>query len=173
MANLLPEKKMQVVQAEFRDRFILAGALLLLASALFAGLMLLPSYLVLTMSEPAEIPTVQGRKDDTLTFNDLSRSQSLQREVDSVLAASSSPSKAIAQLVALRPRGITINGISYAVGQQGKAMTISGAGTSRDVINEYRDALRHNGFPIVSIPVSAIVGTSEGGGFTATLSTIY
>ena len=168
---------MKAMQAEFRDRFVMAGAVALLVSAFFAALMLLPSYLVLATSEPSDNGALQQAKEDQQGINDLARARALLTEVSAVISATSSPSKAIAQAAALRLHGITLNRFAYQISQtpaQATTMSVSGAGSSRDVINKYRDALSRSGkFPMVSIPVNAIVGASEGGGFTATLTTMY
>jgi hypothetical protein len=177
MANLLPEKKMRAMQATFRDRFVMVGALSLILSALFASLLLLPSYLVLAASEPADDSLLVQAREDKQGIEDLKQAQSLLRDVAAIISATSSPSTAIAQVTALRPRGILLTRISYQVpasAGQLPAMSVSGIGSNRDAIYGYRDALtRSERFPSVSIPVSAIVGATEGGGFTAILSTSY
>jgi len=173
MANLLPEQEMRAMKGEFRDRFAMAGALMLLGTALLAGLMLLPSYLVLVAVEPADQSAVQRAKDNKQSLQDITRAQNLMKEMTTILHATTSPSIAIARVVALRPKGITMTSISYSMGSPAH-IDLSGIGANRDVINAYRDALlKDPKFLSVSIPVSALVGSVEGGSFTAAINALY
>lgn len=179
MANVLPEKALQAVWAEFRSRLILVGALVFFGAAVLSGLALLPAYAVLQVEEGSLkqqdvlSSTPFGLSKESLAErNDIIRSQTFLTHLKPFISATSSATKTIHTALSLRPRGVQINGISM-TNENGRKITIDGIAPGPEETNQYREALSRDGsFTSVSIPVGALVGV-EGGKFTITLTSTY
>lgn len=175
MANVLPKEAIQSVWQGYRSRLILMGGLVLLATAALAFFALLPAYAVLKVEEGSQgkLAAVSPQPDTNLQArterNDVTRARDLLVRVAPIVSATSSPTEAISNALALRPAGVTVGKISFASGKEG-TISITGESKSRDGINAYRAALSKDGhFKSVSVPVGALVG-GEGSTFTITLT---
>ncbi|MEN9561540.1 MAG: hypothetical protein RIQ56_813 [Candidatus Parcubacteria bacterium] len=172
MANLLLPEMVRNVKAKARDRLLLTWALLLTATAIVAALALLPSFLVLRIMEPGDRTALEKVREDKQGLQELAQSQAILKDLANVVAATSSPSRAIREALMARPKGITVHNVTYSGSPA--TLVISGNGASRDVISEYREnLLKDKRFMSVSIPVSALVGAEESGAFSATVITNY
>src|SRR6185503_3662762 len=138
MANLLPEKQAKMIRGEFRDRFVMATALVLLSTAGIAALVLFPSYQILTASESGEQSAVLKAREDKQDQQEMMRVQALSKQINTLLVATSSATQAISKAMAARPKGILITSISYSPGTSAN-MVISGSGSDREAINDYHD----------------------------------
>lgn len=178
MANILPEAAVRNVWGEFRARAFLTGALALLGTAVFWGIMLLPAYLVLQIEQssaaPQDSPAVavsSTSAERAAERADLLRSQSSLARIAPVVMATSSPSQSVSAALALRPSGVSIDAVKMS-SERGE-ITLEGTVVGRDAINQYREALIGSGkFGGVSVPVDALVGAS-GGHFSVTLTGIF
>jgi len=168
MTNLLPPKSLSDAWSMYRARFLIAGSLVVLVFAGVALLALVPSFLALRISAapaPAQATSTPGSPQDAA---DILRAQALVRAVAPLAAAATSSDAVIAEALSLRPAGIRVTHIAFAIGTPGQ-MTISGTG-SRDGISAYRDALGKDPyFTAVSVPVGALVG-ADNGQFSITIS---
>lgn len=176
MANLLPKETLEFVWKGYRSRLILVGALVFLATAILAGLALLPAYVALRIelnSQEKQIAAAAIQSDtDSQTRaerNDILRAKALLVRIAPVVFATSSPTEVIGAALLLRPKGVVLERISFVSGGNG-SITITGDSSGREGINEYREALSKDGrFKSVSVPVGALVG-GDGGRFTITLT---
>jgi Tfp pilus assembly protein PilN len=158
MANLLPEKLLQKIRTEYRERFILAGSGLAVVVALFTILMLAPSYTVLLVTRPAAVmqaSLLQQGKQDTA---DVATAQSVVVSLQPVVAATSSASSAMLEALSQKPKGVTVDGVSYEAG----SVSLSGTGDSRDAIDQYRQNLQNDShFSSVKLPIGDLVGLKD------------
>lgn len=169
MANLLPEATQKKVWATTRAHFVAVSAYVLLASAAFSALALLPSYLVLTIAVPAaEIQQTTATTSNKVLMAEIAATQAIVKGIAPVLSATSSPDGRVAAVVAAKPKTVKLTHIAYTVGKPSVLM-ITGSAVDRDAINTYRAALLAANVGNVTVPVSALVGT-EDGQFTITVS---
>lgn len=152
----------------YRARFVIVLAAFLLALACFALLALIPSYLALRLATPpvadTSITHKGGAPGDAIA---IARAQALVRILSPVLSATTSPTALITEALSQRPKGISVDHVTYDV--SAGHLVLVGTGM-RDAINSYRDTLSKDlRFPSVSVPVSALVG-SDSGHFSMTLT---
>lgn len=143
----------------YRARFLITLSLALIALALAGFLALVPGYLALRFAAPPAPEANAPHATPVATAaSDINRAQILIRTILPVLQGTTSPSSLIEEALALKPAGLAITNINYD-GTGGK-LTLTGSG-GREGINAYRDALSRDAhFSSVSIPVSALVGSS-------------
>lgn len=155
----------------YRARFIIVFSALLSTLALFAALLIAPSYLALRIAAPPQQSApAAGAKGTTNDAVSIARTQATVIALTPLLAATTSPSSAIAAALSDRPAKVVIEHITYAA--DARELTLNGA-ASRDALSGYRDALKADThFSSVSVPVSALVGT-EGGRFSVTLTVAH
>lgn len=168
MTNILPVDTQKKVWRMYRSRFVIAIALVSLILSAIATLALVPGYLVMLIAAPpvneVSIPQDAVVVDDTAA---LSKAQGLVQALLPIVNSTTSPSEIITSTLINKPRGITIEHVSYVSGKSAQ-LTIVGSG-NRDSISEYRDVLSKNSyFTNVSVPVGAFV--SQDGRFTISLS---
>lgn len=164
MSNVLPETSEVRVWHLYRARFIIAGSILALLVALLAFLLLLPSYLALQANE-ATLPRATTSVTLPKEQADIARTQSILSTLQPLMAATTSPSEALASALALRPHGVVVDGITYNPG----LLLITGV-SARDAINTYKKALLGDShFKSVFVPVEDLAGAG-GGRFSVTLS---
>lgn len=155
----------------YRARFIIVFSILLAILALLAGLLIVPSYLALRIAAPPQQSTpVAGTGGTTGDAVAIARTQAIVNALTPLLAATTSPSSAIAAALSGRPKGVVIGHITYSADTG--LLTLSGV-APRDAVNEYRDVLTADmRFSSVSVPVSALVG-AEDGRFSVTLTVAH
>lgn len=170
MANLLPEHLQNSVWSTIRAHFILVAAWVLLASALFSAVALLPSFLVLTFAVPAAESRTGSAVEskNASSVADIALAQSVIKGLAPTLSATSSPDGRIAAVVAAKPKSVKIEHVAYTVGKPSVLM-IAGVAEDRDAINTFRAALLAADIGNVTVPVSALVGSTDGQ-FTLTVS---
>lgn len=179
MSNVLPEKSLRAVWNRFRDRMVLTGALVFFGVAVLSGLALLPAYIVLQVEQKSlaqqdilDSAMSNLNPRDKAEQNDIVRAQSFLARITPFISATSSTTKIIETALALRPKGVRINGVSI-TDQNRRKITVEGVAPGREEINRYRETLLTSGhFNSVSIPVGTLVGV-EGGKFTITLTSAY
>ncbi len=163
MTNVLPEPYQKNIWRMYRGRFVIAGAALALAAAALALLALLPSYLALHADENAlsSAPTSgMGVRDQT----DILHAQSLLAALAPLTLATTTPSQVVAEALALRPKGVSVDHITYTSG----SVILDGAAASRESVNAYKKVLGADArFTSVSVPLSDLTGA--GGHFSLTL----
>ena len=180
MTNALPKEALQTELGRARDRFLLVGALVFLGTAAIYALALLPSHVALhienknleqqSINGSGTIPNPGSEKKSERS--DVIRAQALLESVVPFVSSTSSPSETISAALALRPRGVRVDHISFESVGKG-TIAIDGISQGREDISKYREVLSSSGrFKSVSVPVGALVGT-EGGKFTITLSGIF
>ena len=175
MSNILPEETIKIVWKRFYVRLILVGGTAAIFVAVLAGLALLPSYIALRtenssmeqLQTPASLlklnPQIQWEIDD------IKHSQNLVALVSPYISASSSPSETLGIVLRDKPQGLIIGKIGIVTGEKG-TMTLVGQASTREIINQYREALSKEAvFTNVSVPVGVLIG-SEDGRFTMTLT---
>ncbi|MBI5470176.1 hypothetical protein HY968_02530 [Candidatus Kaiserbacteria bacterium] len=171
MTNLLPEIERRRIWSGLRARFVLAGSTLAITAAVLSALSLVPSYVVYEFATGAsgtESPSLPAALSGPETF-DLSRAQMLSKAFLPFVSATTTPTDIIKDVLALLPRGVKVDHITYTPGSPSSLM-LAGLAVSREGINAYRDALSASlKFKTVSVPVGALVGT-DAGRFTVTLS---
>jgi len=168
MSNVLPFEETKRLKRRLRTRFILLGALIILASALVAMLALAPAFVSVQFGKAAfqkaesEI-SAQMRDDQAKQARALVLIGALAPVVQ---ATSSSPTEMISFAIGLKPQGMSITNISYKKAE----IVLSGVASNRLAVNDFREALTKSGrFKSVVVPVAALVGAQEGR-FTVTLS---
>ena len=171
MTNLLPEIERRRIWSGLRARFVLAGSTLACTAAALSALSLVPSYVVYEFATSAgavnapSLPSGISGPDVV----DLSRAQMLSKELLPFVSSTTTPTGVIKDALALLPRGVKVDHVTYSPGSP-PALMLGGQASSREGINAYRDALSSSSkFKTVSVPVGALVGT-DAGRFTVTLS---
>lgn len=171
MANLLPIPQQRAVLADHELRFAAVAAAALFGLGLLACAVVIPSYLLAMMASVPAGPlgaTASANAGVSNPQADLARAQALLSQL-APFAASSTPSATIATALELRPRGVRVRSIMYTAGSPSQ-LVLGGSADTATAIDSYRSLLRAGGpFTSVSVPVTALVGTTRGE-FTATLS---
>lgn len=171
MANLIPETIRREMRGHSQARFILSTAVLALVVAAIASLLLLPSYVMLSVHGPMRTgvgPTL-SQADRTADQAAVTHTNAAISLLLPLINASSTSMGTIQQAVSLRPVGVRIDGISYIKGTPASLMIVGSAG-SPSLVSAYRTALAANPiFDSVTVPVGALVGT-DGGRFSITIS---
>lgn len=166
MANVLPPIEKKRVTQQIYVRFVLAGALTLLASALIVALCLAPTAVSLRlalMGLSEEVPVSETVRDDQVKYTRIS---TLVSTLAPVVAATTTPSTSVAAALTLKPVGLSITSITYEKGR----IVLSGTSRDRQAVNDYRELLEADSrYTTVTVPVAALVGTQEGR-FTITLT---
>jgi len=172
MANLLPPAAKENLRRDRATRLASFGAVALLAAGGLALLALTPSYIVLKMQESQGTNAIATQTPEIVAAkSDLARAQSVVTQI-APLATSTVFLDALNEVLENRPRGMSLDTISYAKAANGGKGQIVVAGTSagREAINTYRIALEKDArFDAVSVPVSALAGAQDGH-FTITLT---
>ncbi|MBI5645209.1 hypothetical protein HY970_03875 [Candidatus Kaiserbacteria bacterium] len=167
MTNLIPLEAQKDLWQEYRARFIITLSVFLIALALLALVVLVPSFIALEVMSP------RGESAQLIRANDsevalLSRVQGIVLQIGPVLSSTSSATSVIRAALAQKPNRVSIDHIVYTRGGDTPQLILSGSG-SRSVVSEYRNALLLlNRFTSVSIPVGALVGSADGN-FSMTL----
>lgn len=160
MANILPKEYQEAIWRHYRARFILALSASLAAAATVGFLTLLPTYIAVQAAAPGEAAS-QQETGETYDQKGLARALSIVEKISDPLTATTSPSSIMADVIAQKPAGATVDRLSYIAGEPAR-LTIHGT-APRDAINAYRAALAKDArFTSVSVPVGALVGTEDG-----------
>ncbi|MBI5003838.1 hypothetical protein HZC00_01970 [Candidatus Kaiserbacteria bacterium] len=148
-----------------RAHFLLAASLFLLGAGIVAGVMLLPSYLIVDRYQSSLEERIAILSAPAADSADKELIKHIQERVDQLrplIAATSSPSEAIAAALALRPAGISIDHINYTIGKTG-TLLLSGSSGAGDQVSLYQHALASSDdFAGVSVPVGALAGVGDG-----------
>lgn len=167
MSNVIPQEGRDAVRSMYRARFVIAGGLVMIATAFLASLSILPSYLALHAVAPpanAQPPSVSGESDRAK----IGRTQVLLSALGPLVAATTSPTQAISLALGLRGGGVRIDHITFTSGDP-DVITISGSAETPAKIDAYRKGLAAQAiFKNVSVPVGDLVG-AQGGRFSMTL----
>lgn len=166
--NLLPPEAMKRMRAEYRARFVLAGATVLLACALIFSLALVPvEVAVISIAPPGQSSSQQERANVTADTAALAQTRSLLSALVPFMTTSSLA--AVISALSDKSAGIEFSGILYSAGQN--TLSLSGHADTPEDLNAFRQALESDQeFSNVSVPVSALVG-SQSGSFTVTMNT--
>lgn len=169
MSNLLPRGAQKALWRMYVGRFILAGSLVAIVSALLAAFALLPMYLALHVGNTGSaLPSSSGEKRPEAQNEriEIARAQSLMTILSPFLSATSTLSSAVEIALSLRPKGVFVDHIRYVSGE----IMIVGAASTREGVSAYRQTLQSNSyFKTVSIPIGDLAGT-QGGRFSVTLT---
>lgn len=164
MTNVLPQDARRELWRSYRARFILGGSAIALIAALIAALALLPSYLALNATEIAASEPFSQAAGDVKDREDIAKAQSLLLALSHL--ATTSPSRTVAEALALRPAKIVVDHITYGEG----SIVLAGTAGSREAINAYKNALAaETRFASVSVPVGDLT-VSQSGRFSITLT---
>lgn len=139
----------------------------MIATALLASLSMLPSYLALhAVASPGNSSPGSTSGDSDRT--EIARAQSLLQVLGPLIAATTSPTKAISLALGRKGGGVRIDHITFTSGEP-DTITISGFAETPVKIDTYRKALAAEAFfKNVSVPVGDLVG-AQGGRFSMTL----
>lgn len=171
MSNLLPSGERVRIALDSAHAALLGFASLLLLALLVASLSLAPSLFVFKAAETS----MQGAP--SLVRAQQSDIQSIrvaqQLMVSLAPIASTTPLATLQAAIAARPSGITIDRIAY-TRMPTPTVVLSGFADRREDVDTYRASLNTDSrFGTVSVPVSALVGSADGGRFTVTLSDMH
>jgi hypothetical protein len=168
MSNLLPQQFQKQLWAGYRARFVTVGSMLFICVAIITALALLPSYIILITNYPRQtISKDQQQKNDT-DLIDLATAQILVIQYGPMMSDKPT-TEVVIDILQLRPAGVKVDKIAYTAGTVA-TLVVSGAATSRESINMYREAIVATGrFKSVTIPVGDLIGV-KGGRFTVTIS---
>ena len=171
MTNLLPPEELQNVRNFYRARFLTVGSFVATACALIALIALVPSFLIVWIDSSSQrvVPVVSANRE--LDQTEYRKTQDRIKQLALVVHATSSSMQIVMRAVNARPKGISIDRISYSTGKGGAPLVIlAGVSARREAINAYYDTLKSDGtFKNVVIPVEDLVGTN-GSRFTVTLT---
>lgn len=175
MSNLLPQERLQSLRRRFYYRLLLVGSLVLLLTAVFAALAVLPSYVAPKIArglqgERALATSTAGINLQSRTeTNEILRSQAILAKISPIISATSSASDLLIAVILLRPEGISIDHLIFTSGRDG-IIIVEGVASGREEINLYREELakQSDKFTGVSVPVGSLLG-KDGGEFTITL----
>lgn len=170
MTNLLPQKERTAIAWDMVHRQLLAASLLLLGAAAVTLLALAPALLVFKFGSAGSSAAAALAKKNADT-SAIAETQALLTQVVPTVGTSS-PTTAIMAALTLREKGITIDHITFSVGNP-SSLILSGSASVKDSVNSYRAILAADGhFSSVTVPVSALVG-ADSGKFTMTLAGIF
>ncbi len=167
---MLPREAQKAIWRMYLARFVLAGSCVAIAVAMLSGLALLPMYLALHSADEAASASLQAKNSEIQNERaEIARAQSLITTLSPYASSSSTLSEAIEAALALRPKGVFVDHITYSSGDS-SAIVLVGSAATRDGINTYRQALQPDmRFKTVSVPVGDLAG-SQGGRFSVTLT---
>lgn len=168
MSNLLPSRTKSDEWARTRERilFVVAGAIALAACVVM--LALVPAYSVARTAFVANSAQRDATDSTGPQEKALADSQAILSQLQA-FAATSSAARITKDVLALRPKGITVDTISYAAGSP-STLILRGEAANRDLVKEYRFVLSADPrFISVAVPISALVGTDDGT-FTLTIT---
>jgi hypothetical protein len=156
---------MREVARAHRAYFLLATALFLSGTGIVAGVMLLPSYLIVERYQSSleeRIAVLSAPAADSADKELIKHIQARIDQLTPLIDATSTPSEAIEAALALRPAGISIDRINYSVGKVG-TLLLSGSSSAGDQVSLYQRALAgSDDFAGVSVPVGALAGVGDG-----------
>jgi len=163
LTNLLPLGRQKALSREYRMRLSIVAIMLLISLTFAAGLLLLPTYVLLTQSAAAKqtnlanVESVLSSADEKALATHLA---SLSTDASALIALGKVPSaSAISRAALTIPRsGITLTGFSYipAVAKTRGTFAVSGMATTRDALRSYQLALQDAPFSVTAdLPVSA------------------
>jgi len=163
LTNLLPPERQRALSREYRMRLGIVAVLLLTSLAFADGLLLLPTYVLLTQSAAAKqanlanVESVLSSADEKALAAHLT---ALSNDAVTLIALGKTPSaSAILRNVLATPRsGITLLGFSYtpAASKIPGKLAISGTAATRDTLRSYQIALQGAPFTdTADLPVSA------------------
>ena len=161
MSNVITPEGRKAVRSIYRARFMIAGGLVMIATATGAFLAILPSYLALHVSNtPADaLSDIPLSKSDHV---EIAKAQMLLGALQPLLSATTTPSEAISLALDLRGEGVRIDRIAYSADAPA-VITISGYADTPTQIDAYQKALSVEGiFKNVSVPVGDLVGAPDG-----------
>jgi len=163
LTNLLPPDRQQALSREYRTRLGIVAVMLLITLAVAAGLLLLPTYVLLAQSAEAKqtnlanVESVLSSADEKALAAHL---VSLSSDAAALIALGKAPSVSATMRAALAiPRpGITLSAFSYtpATSKTRGTFAISGTATTRDALRSYQLAIQGAPFSAAAdLPVSA------------------
>jgi hypothetical protein len=169
MSNVLTIEEKKKLDRRFRARYIFVASLVATVGALIAALSLIPSLFFISTARAAlNAPTIEevsSARDDQAKAM---RAQTLIEALKPLASASTTPSDALTETLALRPTGISISTITYHAGS--RSIVLTGTSVRREDVSAYRDALEASDmFSSVVVPLAALAGTQDGR-FTITLN---
>lgn len=162
MSNVIPQAARKEVARAYRARYLLTASLMLLALALSSALAFVPGYLTLR----AAMAPVPGTPTDAATQSDHDAIAAAHAYLDALTpltSATTTPTDALALVLAHRESGIRINAFSYTPGATSDTLVVSGNAATPSALDAYRRALAAEPlFSSVSVPVSDLVGVQDG-----------
>ncbi len=173
MMNVLPRDERQRLNRNTLARFIITGSLAALAAAVVSLLSIAPTIILLHASRATLERSIEADEADSDLAADREAAQRT-RALLTALAPMASTTRVngpivIREALAEKPDDLTISSIAYASEGDGFTLILTGQ-ASREDANVYKDALlSHGRFSEVSIPVAALLGTTEDSRFSATL----
>jgi len=168
MSNVIPTGEKKRLWIFYRTRFILISAMSFSMLALIVLVSVVPSYFNLARSMPS---TSTGLANDTTSGEraDALKAKALIAQILPLVGATTTPMDDVQEALSGKPAGVSINRISYALGDKEATIALGGSAKAREDINSLRKELEAKGvYSIVKIPVSALVGAT-GNDFTVTL----
>ncbi len=169
MSNVLTAEEKKKLDSRVRARYIFVAGMVATIGAIVASISLAPTLIFISTARAAlnapSVEEVSGARDDQ---TQALRAQALIEALKPIMAASTTPSIALATALELRPAGVSVTTVTYQEGQN--SLVLSGTSARREAVNMYRDALEGSGvFSKVAVPIAALAGTQEGR-FTITLT---
>lgn len=165
MSNLLPIPAQREVTRLHRARLAFVTSVLLASTAVVAGIILLPSHLIIEKRQASLEASMALLKAPAANRTDrdlLDRVQVRANVLEPLLASTSTPSETITAALSLRPAGVLIDHISYITGKN-TSVLLSGEAKAIDQVSVYQRALAGSGqFVGVSVPVGALAGVDDG-----------
>jgi len=154
----------------YRARYIIAGSLALIVTALITFLALMPSYLALySVSAPTTSPGAASNDSDRTQIGE---AQSLLTALLPLISSTTTPTSAIALALSMKGTGLHINHVTFNSGTPSVIM-LSGSADSPAQLDAYSKALGTQSlFSSVSVPVEDLVGAKDGN-FAVTLQGIF
>lgn len=171
MTNVLPPQSQKVLWQSYIARITIVASVAAIILAGIVALAIAPAKITLIISDRAMSYGPPPTTEQIATQEDrdaITNTQTLLSQATPYMATSTSIVDAISVALALRPKGVMVDHITYTTG---KTNTIVLSGTAhRDQINAYKAAVtadRH--FSTVHVPVETLVGSQERT-FTMTLT---
>jgi hypothetical protein len=168
--NLLPPERRRALSRAFFLRIVVVAVVLVTVLTLAAGVLLVPTYVLLGASADAKrahLATMEASVSSSNEAQLSARLAALSISAAKLTALSKNHSaSALIQAALLVPRpGITLTGFSYApaAGASSPAtLVISGSSATRDALRNYQLALQGASFALsATLPVSAYASDSD------------
>lgn len=176
MLNLLPTEEKKNVRSEYRCRLLSVGLMFSLVVFIISTVLLFPSLVKINfnINQAEKSLEVLNGKAVLGGYQDLENIvKQTKLEIDFLDKAISNQTHVADKIIRVlknKPAGIKVENITWLSSNNSKGLILGGKSSSRDILNQYYNALNSdNFFAKVALPISDLA-KSSGGQFSITIN---